>query len=85
MAELAAAYEERWGKEPLVRLSKEAPLVRDAVGTHAVHIGGLAVSADGLHAVVVATVDNLLGGAATQALRNLNLATGQNELRGIEP
>ena len=85
LAELAAAYEERWGREPLVRLSKEAPLVRDAVGTHAVHIGGLAVSADGLHAVVVATVDNLLGGAATQALRNLNLATGQHELLGIEP
>lgn len=82
---LMAAYEARWGKEPLVRLSKDAPLVRDVVGRHEVHIGGLAVSSDGLHAVVVATVDNLLGGAATQALRNLNLATGQDELLGIEP
>jgi N-acetyl-gamma-glutamyl-phosphate reductase common form len=79
------AYEERWGQEPLVRLSKEAPLVRDVVGKHEVRIGGLSVSEDGRHAVVVATVDNLLGGAATQALRNLNLATGQDELHGIEP
>lgn len=85
LSALASAYEERWGKEPLVRLSKEAPLVRDVVGRHEVRIGGLVVSEDGRHAVVVATVDNLLGGAATQALRNLNLATGQDELRGIEP
>ena len=68
-----------------MQLSKDAPLVRDVVGKHEVRIGGLVVSDDGRHAVVVAAVDNLLGGAATQALRNLNLATGQNELRGIEP
>lgn len=85
LAGLTNAYEERWGREPLVRLSKEAPLVRDVVGRHEVRIGGLAVSENGRHAVVVATVDNLLGGAASQALRNLNLATGQDELRGIEP
>lgn len=85
LSELAQVYDARWGSERLVRLSKEAPLVRDVVGTHEVRIGGLSVSQDGRHAVVVATVDNLLGGAATQALRNLNLATGQDELLGIEP
>jgi len=33
--------------------------------------------------VVVATEDNLLKGAATQALQNLNLAFGLPELTGI--
>jgi N-acetyl-gamma-glutamyl-phosphate reductase len=32
---------------------------------------------------VVATLDNLLKGAATQALQNLNLALGFDELSGI--
>jgi N-acetyl-gamma-glutamyl-phosphate reductase len=48
-----------------------------------VAIGGLAISEDGRHAVIVATIDNLLGGAASQALRNLNLAFGFAENRGI--
>ena len=38
---------------------------------------------DGKRLVVVATEDNLLKGAATQALQNLNLAFGFDELAGI--
>ncbi|TQU04617.1 N-acetyl-gamma-glutamyl-phosphate reductase, partial [Xanthomonas perforans] len=33
--------------------------------------------------VVVATLDNLLKGAATQAMQNLNLALGWDELMAI--
>jgi N-acetyl-gamma-glutamyl-phosphate reductase common form len=81
--ELEARYRDAYGGEPLVRLSAEPPLVRDIAGKHHVAIGGLEVSEDGRHAVVVATIDNLLGGAATQALRNLNLALGLPERMGI--
>lgn len=80
---LQARYDAAYEKEALVRLGSEPPLVRDIVGEHHVAIGGLTVSEDGRHAVVVATIDNLLGGAATQALRNLNLALGLPELVGI--
>jgi N-acetyl-gamma-glutamyl-phosphate reductase len=76
-------YAKAYEGEPLVRFSKEAPLVRDIAGKHHVAIGGVSVSEDGLHAVVVATIDNLLGGAATQAVRNFNLALGLNERAGI--
>lgn len=76
---IARAYD----GEALVRVSREAPLVRDVAGKHHVAIGGLEVSADGRHAALVATIDNLLGGAATQALRNLNLALGFPERKGI--
>ncbi|MDF2695069.1 MAG: N-acetyl-gamma-glutamyl-phosphate reductase [Labilithrix sp.] len=82
-AGIMSAYEGAYAKEPLVQLSAEAPLVRDIAGKHHVAIGGLSVSKDGRHAVVVATIDNLLGGAATQALRNLNLALRLPELTGI--
>ncbi len=82
-AELWSRYEAAYAAEPLVVLSADPPLVRDIAGKHHVAIGGLAVSEDGLHAVVVATIDNLLGGAATQALRNANLALGLAELTGL--
>jgi N-acetyl-gamma-glutamyl-phosphate reductase common form len=82
-AALESRYEAAYGHEPLVHLSAEPPLVRDNAGKHHVAIGGLSISKNGRHAVVVATIDNLLGGAATQALRNLNLALGLSELAGI--
>lgn len=82
-ASLWARYEEAYGAEPLVVTSDEAPLVRDIAGKHHVAIGGLTISKDGRHAAVVATIDNLLGGAATQALRNLNLALGLPERTGL--
>lgn len=82
-ADLEGRYREAYGSEPLVCLQDEIPLVRDIKGRHDVVIGGLTVSEDGRHAVVVATIDNLLGGAATQALRNLNLALGFPENKGV--
>jgi N-acetyl-gamma-glutamyl-phosphate reductase common form len=82
-AALEARYHAAYAAEPLVRFGAAAPLVRDIAGKHHVEIGGLSVSGDGRHAVVVATIDNLLGGAATQALRNLNLALGLPERCGL--
>ncbi|MCL2779049.1 MAG: N-acetyl-gamma-glutamyl-phosphate reductase [Polyangiaceae bacterium] len=76
-------YRAAYANEPLVVLQKEAPLVRDIAGKHHVTIGGLEVSSDGRHAAIVATIDNLLAGAATQAVRNLNLALGYPENCGV--
>ena len=35
------------------------------------------------HAVIVSTIDNLLKGAATQAVQNTNIALGMPEYMGI--
>jgi len=78
---LLARYHARYDDEPLVRVSESAPLVRDAVDRHVANIGGIAV--EGRRMVVSATIDNLLKGAATQALQNLNLALGIDEHCGI--
>ncbi len=60
------------------------PLVRDAASTPGATIGGFTVS-DGRRAVVVVTLDNLLKGAASQAVQNLNLALGLPETMEIPP
>ncbi len=82
-SDLDGRYRAAYAGEPLIRVQEDIPLVRDIVGRHEVVIGGLTVSEDGRHAVIVATIDNLLGGAATQALRNLNLALGFPETQGV--
>ncbi|MNY78344.1 N-acetyl-gamma-glutamyl-phosphate reductase [compost metagenome] len=46
-------------------------------------IGGFTVAPGGKRVVVVATLDNLLKGAATQAMQNLNTAFGFDELTSI--
>ena len=48
-----------------------------------IEIGGFTLSEDGRRLVVVSTEDNLLKGAATQALQNLNIAFGLDEWAGI--
>ncbi|HEY2346872.1 MAG TPA: N-acetyl-gamma-glutamyl-phosphate reductase [Xanthomonadaceae bacterium] len=81
--EVEARYRERYADEPLVRVVDEAPWVSRIANMHHVEIGGFALSQDGRRLVVVATLDNLLKGAATQALQNLNLAFGFDEFAGI--
>lgn len=71
--------------EPLIEYQSEVPEVKDAAGRHGVTIGGLSFDEERRHMVVVATLDNLLKGAATQAVQNLNLTCGFDELTGIEP
>jgi N-acetyl-gamma-glutamyl-phosphate reductase len=81
--ELRARARARYAGEPLVKVTDSIPEVRNARGTHEVALGGFAVNHAGDRAVVVATLDNLLKGAASQAVQNLNLALGFDELEGI--
>ncbi len=83
--ELARALAERYRDERLVLLEEEPPTARTVRDRHEVRIGGLAVSRDGSHVAVVGALDNLLAGAATTAIRNLNLALGLAELEGVSP
>lgn len=80
---LQQRYRDCYADERLVMISDEAPWVSRIAGRHGTEIGGFSVSPDGRRAVVVATLDNLLKGAATQALQNLNLAFGLPEYEGI--
>lgn len=81
--EVIARYRDAYAGEPLVRVIDDAPWVSRIAGRHHVEIGGFTLSEDGRRLVVVSTEDNLLKGAATQALQNLNLAFGLDEWAGI--
>ena len=80
---LRARYATDYASEPLVRVVDGAPWVSRIANRQGVEIGGFALSDDGRRLVVVSTLDNLLKGAATQALQNLNLAFGQAETTGL--
>ncbi|SPQ19081.1 7f89df5f-a084-4fe1-ba08-c293986350ac [Thermothielavioides terrestris] len=76
-------YQDRYAGEKLVKVVGEAPLVKNISGKHGVEIGGFEVDKSGRRVVVCATIDNLLKGAATQCLQNMNLALGYAEYEGI--
>ena len=81
--EIIARYREMYAEEVLIDIVDDAPWVSRIALNHHVEIGGFVVAPGGKRVVIVATLDNLLKGAATQAMQNLNLALGFDELSGI--
>lgn len=82
--ELMALFWQQYEGEPLIRLSEEIPEIREVAGTPNLAIGGFTVDErDSMRASFVIVLDNLLKGAASQALQNINLALGLDELSGI--
>ncbi|ORY86923.1 putative acetylglutamate kinase [Protomyces lactucae-debilis] len=76
-------FQDFYAGEKLIQVTGDIPLVKDISGKHHVSVGGFGVSADGKRVVVCATIDNLLKGAATQCVQNLNIALGYDEYAGI--
>lgn len=76
---LAAAYAD----EPFVELAANADAVslKRVVGTNRCQIG---LATDGGRLVLVSAIDNLLKGAAGQAVQNLNLLLGLDETEGLQ-
>jgi N-acetyl-gamma-glutamyl-phosphate reductase common form len=69
----AAVLSEAYGRAPLVRIRSGSPELRHVRGTA---FADLAVYRAPGHAVVLAAIDNLGKGAATQAVQALNLVAG---------
>jgi len=81
--DILARFQQAYAGEKLVRVLDEAPWVSQVAGKHHAEVGGFTLSADGKRVVVVATLDNLLKGAATQAIQNINRAIGVDEYAAI--
>ncbi len=81
-AQVTEAFGAAFGKEPLVKLLPSADAVRiaDVVKTPWCLIGA---SVDETHVVSVSAIDNLLKGAASQAVQNFNLMLGLVETAGL--
>ncbi len=81
---LAEEFAGRYRGEPFVKVARDIPEVAAVRGTPEAHIGGFSVDErDPRRITVVATLDNLSKGAASQAMQNLNLALGLDEWLGL--
>ncbi|KZT34426.1 acetylglutamate kinase ARG6 [Sistotremastrum suecicum HHB10207 ss-3] len=82
--EVKNLFEEKYGNEKLIKvLEKGVPELKDVEGNQGWVVGGFQVHSSGERVVLVGGLDNLLKGAATQCLQNLNLALGYDEYAGI--
>ena len=68
----------------LIKIDKHAPLISDVINTNYASIGGFSLDDDGKNLVVCSVIDNLLKGAATQCLQNLDAAFGLGESLYLE-
>jgi len=71
---LIGRYQEAYDGEALLEVREDIPEVTDVAGQNGAVLGGFALDESGRKLVVVCVLDNLLKGAAVQALQNLTLA-----------
>ena len=82
--ELLGTFQQAYGGEERIRVSLDMPEVAGIQGLPDAHIGGFTIDArNSARGALVVVLDNLLKGAASQALQNLNLALGLDEHTGI--
>jgi len=82
---VADRFRKAYLDEVLVRVCDAIPEVRDVRGRSTVHIGGFDVDQrDPRRLTWVCCLDNLLKGAAAEALQNLNLMFGYDETEGLD-
>jgi N-acetyl-gamma-glutamyl-phosphate reductase len=82
--ELLAIYEDSYSKEPFVRLYApgQVPDLHAVQHTNFCDIG-FVFDADSHRVVIVSAIDNLIKGAAGQAVQNMNLMLGFPETEGL--
>jgi N-acetyl-gamma-glutamyl-phosphate reductase len=83
-AAIEACYANFYKGSPMVRLcGTTLPQIQYSVRTNYADIG-FNLAKDGHRAVIVSCLDNLLKGAAGQAVQNLNVMQGWGEAEGLE-
>jgi N-acetyl-gamma-glutamylphosphate reductase len=58
-------------------------MINKVINTHFAFIGGFSLDKSGCNITICCVIDNLLKGAATQAIQNLNSSYDLEELTGI--
>lgn len=82
--DLRALWQARYGAEPFVRLLPEGvlPATQQVRGTNFCQLAAVDDRIEG-RAILIAAIDNLVKGAAGQAVQNMNLMLGQPETQGL--
>ncbi len=79
---LARCFRSFYAGRPMVRLFADLPQIASVVRTSFCDIG-FKLAGDGRRCVIVSCLDNLLKGAASQAVQNMNLMLGWDEAEGL--
>ena len=83
-AAVAKVYRDFFAGSPMVRIhDKVLPQIQYSVHTNYADIG-FQIAPDGRRAIVVSCLDNLLKGASSQAVQNMNVMLGYGEAEGLE-
>jgi len=80
--EVDACVREFYASSPMVRIFNHLPQIQYSVRTNYCDIG-FKLAQDGRRCIVVSCLDNLLKGAAGQAIENMNLMCGWDEAEGL--
>ena len=80
-AELAKLFNDFYASEPFVQITGSAPMLKDVARTNYCHIFP-AVSKGKI--VIFSAIDNLVKGASGQAVQNMNIMFGVDEMLGLK-
>ena len=82
--EILETFVDFYKNSKLIEVLDDIPMINKVANTHKVLIGGISIDNSGVNLTVCCTLDNLLKGAATQVIQNLNSACSLDELTGID-
>jgi N-acetyl-gamma-glutamyl-phosphate reductase len=82
--EIQSCFDDFYSNAPMVRVrrSPQLPQIQHVVRTNFCDLG-FQLGPDGRRLVIVSCLDNLLKGAASQAVQNMNLMAGWHETEGL--
>jgi N-acetyl-gamma-glutamyl-phosphate reductase len=82
LAGLRKLYSQAYAGEPFVQISDDPPELKDVAGTNVCRIF-VTIDERAGRIIVIAALDNLMKGAAGQALQNMNVMLGCAETEGL--
>ena len=81
--EVLAAFRKYYGSEPFIRISDTAiPEIKNVNYTNFLDIG-FRIDTDNNQLIILSVIDNLMKGAAGQAVQNMNIMFGFTETEGL--
>ncbi len=80
--ELVKLYEDFYANAPYVRIRKQVPAIKDVRGTNYCDIN-INFDERTNRIIILSVIDNLVKGAAGQAVQNMNLMLGFDEKQGL--
>lgn len=82
--DIGKIYDEMYKNAPFINLrhNKTLPEIKDAVGSNTLHIGWV-IDERLNKLIIIASLDNLIKGAAGQAIQNMNIIAGFDETTGL--